>query len=59
MDNHKVHNCLTRLRSILECIEQEGEAFVTVEVSSDIDDAIETIKSEFSKVSGGNCNETN
>lgn len=58
LDKHKVHNCLTRLRSILECIEKEGKAFVTVKVSSDIDEAIETIKAEFSKVTGEEYNET-
>lgn len=50
IDKHKLHNNLTRLRSILECIEKDGDEFVTQEVSNDISEAIDLINSEFEKV---------
>lgn len=50
IDKHKLHNNLTRLRSILECIEIEGDEFVNQEVSNDIIESINFITSEFEKV---------
>lgn len=50
LNKHKMHNYLTRLRSILDCIENEGDEFVNKEVSSDIIEALEFLDSEFRKV---------
>lgn len=57
LDKHNVQNCLLRLRSILECIEMEGESFVTEKVSTDVDEALETIRKEFLKISKGKPND--
>lgn len=50
LDTHKIHNVLTRLRSIVECVEQEGEGFITSEVTKDIEESIAIIDLEFKKI---------
>lgn len=50
VDTHKIHNVLTRLRSIVECVEQEGEGFVTAQVTRDIEESIAIINFEFKKI---------
>lgn len=54
---HKIHNYLLRLKSITDCIESDGEGFVTEEVGQDIEEALDYLATEFRKVSQEMANE--
>lgn len=51
LNTHKIENFLIRLNSIMECIETQGDEFVTEEVKRDAIEAVDFIKNEFLKAS--------
>lgn len=57
LDLHKIENYLIRLGAIAECIEMNGDDFITDEVRKDVNIALDFIKTEFGKTSQGNLNE--
>ena len=48
---HKVENYLIRLGAITECVEMNGDEFMTEEVHKDVNAALDFIKTEFEKIS--------
>ncbi len=48
---HKVENYLIRLGAITECVEMNGDEFITEEVHKDVNSALDFIKTEFEKIS--------
>lgn len=57
LDLHKIENYLIRLGAITECIEMNGDEFITEEVHKDVNAALDFIKSEFEKRSQRNKHE--
>jgi hypothetical protein len=57
IDLHKIENYLIRLGAIAECIEMNGEGFITDEVRKDVNVALDFIKTEFGKKAQGNTHE--
>lgn len=57
LDLHKIENCLIRIGAIAECVEMNGEGFITDEVRKDVNAALDFIKSEFGKTVIGNTHE--
>lgn len=57
LDLHEIHNCLIRLKSIAECIESEGDSFMTEDVIQDMNSTLDYLKTEFRKVSQGKTHE--
>jgi hypothetical protein len=52
-DLHKIENYLIRLGAIAECIEMNGDDFITDEVRKDVNIALDFIKTEFEKTGQG------
>jgi hypothetical protein len=57
LDLHKIENYLLRLGAIAECIEMNGDNFITDEVRKDVNIALDFIKTEFGKTGLGNTHE--
>lgn len=57
-NSHKASNLINRLRSIVDCIESEGDQFLDDQVYNDVVLALENIKKEFQLMREGeneNC----
>ncbi len=57
LDLHKIENFLIRLGAIAECIETNGDDFITDEVRKDVNVALDFIKTEFGKTAQRNTHE--
>lgn len=57
LDLHKIENYLIRLGAIAECVEVNGDDFLTDEVRRDVNIALDFIKTEFGKMAQGKTNE--